>query len=72
MLIQRVKYPEDGQFEGSKSKQWDGSPYGYRTGYYTYDKTEKRIVWGQYTPFLTEKEYKSLLEKAKEEGWPIF
>ena len=50
---------------------WDGSKYGYRTGYYTYDKNMKYIVWGQFTQFLTEKEYNKLLTKARAKGWPI-
>jgi hypothetical protein len=51
---------------------WDGSQYAYRTGYYTYDAKRKRIVWGQYTQFLTEQEYKKLLSKARAKGWAIF
>jgi len=51
---------------------WDGSQYAYRTGYYTYDAKRKRIVWGQYTQFLTEQEYKELLSKARAKGWAIF
>src|SRR5262249_7070954 len=50
----------------------DGSRYAYRTGYYTYDAKRKRIVWGQYTQFLTEQEYKQLLAKAQAKGWGIF
>lgn len=50
----------------------DGSQYAYRTGYYTYDANRKRIVWGQYTQFLTEREYKQLLSKARAKGWAIF
>ena len=43
---------------------WDGSTYAYRTGYYTWSAKKHRIVWGQYTQFLTEKEYKRLLNLA--------
>lgn len=50
---------------------WDRSKYGYRTGYYTYDRNMKHIVWGQYTQFLTEKEYSALLKQARDKGWPI-
>ena len=63
-MIQRIKF--------AKGESWDGSEYAYRTGYYTYDKKGVNIKWGQYTQFLTQKEYKRLLEKAKEKGWDIF
>ena len=59
-LIQRIE---------RKEGYWDGSRVGYRTGYYTYDKEGKRILWGQYTQFLTEREYNKLLNKAKAKGW---
>ena len=62
-LIQRIEHPES---------YWDGSKCGYRTGYFTYDKNLKRILWGQFTQFLTEKEYRTLLSKAKAKGWAIF
>lgn len=51
---------------------WDGSSHAYRTGYWTYDGRGKRIVWGQYTQFLTETEYRVLLRKANDRGWRIF
>jgi hypothetical protein len=60
-LIQKIEF-KDGV-------SWDGSKFAYRTGYYTYDGQMKNIKWGQYTQFLTEKEYKALLSKAKEKGW---
>jgi hypothetical protein len=63
-VIQKIKI-ENGAY-------WDGSQYAYRTGYYTYDARRKRIVWGQYTQFLTEQEYKQLLSKARAKGWAIF
>ena len=63
-MIQRIKFAEN--------VSWDGSQYGYRTGYYTYDKNMERIRWGQFTQFLTEKEYRELLSKAKAKGWDIF
>jgi hypothetical protein len=31
-----------------------------------------RIVWGQYTQFLTEKKYKALLAQARAKGWEVF
>ena len=62
-LIQRIHF--------NPGVSWDGSEFGYRSGYYTFDKTGKRVKWGQYTQFLTEKEYPKLLVKAKEKGWLI-
>jgi hypothetical protein len=55
-----------------KGVSWDGSTHAYRTGYYTYDSKVTRIVWGQYTQFLTEKEFKALLGLAREKGWDVF
>lgn len=63
-MIQRIKFADD--------VSWDGSQHGYRTGYYTYDKNMENIKWGQFTQFLTEKEYRELLSKAKAKGWDIF
>jgi len=63
-VIQKVQF-EDGL-------SWDGSTHAYRTGYWTYDAKGKRIVWGQYTQFLTELEYRALLQKARDKGWQIF
>jgi hypothetical protein len=51
---------------------WDGSRLGYRTCYYTFDAKKKNIKFGQYTQFLTQKEYVVLLSKAKDKGWAIF
>jgi hypothetical protein len=62
-LIQRVKFEE--------GVSWDRSTHAYRTGYYTYDASRKAIKWGQYTQFLTEAEYRALLGKARDKGWPI-
>ena len=62
-LIQRIE---------SKEPYWDGSRIGYRTCYYTFDAKGKTIKFGQYTQFLTEKEYVVLLSKAKAKGWSIF
>ena len=62
-MIQKIRHPQ--------SAYWDGSKFGYRTGYYTYDKNMKHIVWGQFTQFLTEKEYNQLLSKARAKGWII-
>jgi len=61
-LIQKIRFATTG---------WDGSEFAYRTGYYTYAHRKKSIKWGQYTQFLTEKEYSDLLRKAKDRGWPI-
>ena len=63
-IIQKI------EFEAGVS--WDGSTHAYRTGYYTYQHGKKYIKWGQYTQFLTEKEYKDLLQKAKQKGWLLF
>jgi hypothetical protein len=63
-MIQKIEF--------SDGESWDESKYAYRTGYYTYDKDMKNIKWGQYTQFLTEKEYRELLKKAKDKGWDIF
>ena len=63
-MIQRFKF--------AKEISNDDSEYGYRTCYYTLDKKEQKIKWGQYTQSLTEREYRELLGKAKAKGWPIF
>ena len=55
-LIQRIQFEEP---------YWDGSRIGYRTCYYTLDAKGKNIKFGQYTQFLTEKEYSVLLSMAK-------
>jgi hypothetical protein len=65
-VIQKVLLPEDLRIK------WDGSEHAYRTGYWTYSGNGKRIVWGQYTQFLTEVEYRILLQKARDKGWSIF
>lgn len=62
-LIQRIRFAE--------GVSWDGSTYAYRTGYYTYDGSGRHIKWGQYTQFLTEREYQQLLGKARALGWPL-
>jgi hypothetical protein len=62
-LIQKVRF-EDGVSH-------DGSLFAYRTGYYTYEASRKNIKWGQYTQFLTEKEYRTLLQKAQDKGWGV-
>jgi hypothetical protein len=51
---------------------WDGSQIGYRTCYYTFEAKGKNIKFGQYTQFLTEKEYTALLAMARDKGWSIF
>ena len=72
-LIQRIRCSENrSSGGGEKGCYWDGSKYGYRTGYYTFDQSGKKLLWGQYTQFLTEIEYRRLLNKAKEKGWDIF
>lgn len=61
-MIQRIRRDEP---------YWDGSRIGYRTCYYTFDAKKKHVKFGQYTQFLTEKEYAVLLSEAKAKGWPI-
>jgi hypothetical protein len=63
-LIQKILFAD--------GVSWDSSPHGYRTGYYTYSQGMKKIVWGQYTQFLTGNEYRVLLTKAKAKGWDLF
>jgi hypothetical protein len=62
-VIQKIRFTD--------GLSWDGSTHAYRTGYWTYDGKGKRIVWGQYTQFLTELEYRALLQKARDKGWQI-
>lgn len=62
-MIQRIRFAD--------GVSWDGSDYGYRTGYYTYQADMRHIKWGQYTQFLTETEYQVLLRKARAKDWPI-
>jgi hypothetical protein len=63
-LIQKILFAD--------GVSWDGSPHGYRTGYYTYSNGMNKIVWGQSTQFLTGTEYRVLLTKAKAKGWDLF
>ena len=63
-MIQRIRFHE--------GISWDSSKFGYRTGYYTFDKNMKRVIWGRYAQFLTEREYRKLLGKAQSKGWPVF
>ena len=62
-MIQRIE---------TEKPYWDGSRIAYRTCYYTYDAVGKHIKFGQFTQFLTEKEYREFLSKAKAKRWPIF
>lgn len=50
---------------------WDGSEFAYRSGYYTFDGTMKKVLWGQYHSCLSEREYKELLTLARAKGWPV-
>src|SRR5919108_47304 len=56
-MIQRIKF--------LPGVSWDDSDCGYRPGYYTFDGQGKQIKWGQFTQFLTETEYQTLLAKAR-------
>lgn len=60
------------QIEFAPGSEWGGNRYAYRAGYYTYDANMKKRTWGQYTPVLTESQYRELLQKAKQKGWGIF
>jgi len=63
-MIQKIRFPDNAR--------WGGNEFAYRAGYYTYDASRKYIKWGQYTPVLTETQYRELLSKAREKGWDIF
>ena len=63
-MIQKIRF--------NAGKSWDSSIFGYRTCYYTYDKDIKNIKCGQFAQFLTQIEYKKLLQLAKEKGWEVF
>ena len=52
-------------------ESWEGQDFGYRTGYYTFDAKGKRLLWGQYTQFLTASQYRQLLVAAREKGWGL-
>jgi hypothetical protein len=56
----------------SETPYWDGSRLGNRTCYYTFKTNGRNIKFGQYTQFLTEKEYRVLLSKARAKDWQIF
>jgi hypothetical protein len=55
-----------------KGIRWDESEYAYRSGYYTFTDESRRLVWGQYSQLLTQKEFRSLLRKARNRGWAVF
>jgi hypothetical protein len=63
-VIQKIKF--------LPGESWDGSRFAYRTGYWTYDKDMRRIKWGQFSQFLSEKDYRQLLKRAKEKKWKLF
>jgi hypothetical protein len=63
-LIQRIRLADGDSAENPR--------FWYRTGYYTFDKKMKQVKWGQYSQCLSEEQYRELLGKAKEKGWPIF
>ncbi len=50
---------------------WDGSEFAFRSGYYTFDGTMQKVLWGQYHSCLSEREYKELLTLARAKGWPV-
>ena len=63
-VIQRIRFAE--------AVRWDGSEYGYKTGSFTLDDRTGAVKWAQYSQCLSEKQYRELLGKAREKGWPIF
>jgi hypothetical protein len=71
-VLQRIRHNSNAKHWGGIYGWWDDSEWVYRTGYYTYDKNGKSIVWGQYTQFVSEKELKQLLALARAKGWDIF
>ena len=62
-LIQRIRYDDP---------KYDGSRYGYRTCYYTLDEHGDDIKFGQFAQQLTQREYRTLLAKARRKQWPVF
>jgi len=63
-LIQKIAF--------TPGNEWGGNMFAYRAGYYTFDAKMKKPTWGQYTPVLTESQYRELLQKARQKGWAIF
>ncbi len=68
-VIQRIEHPRQGKWQNG---YWDKCKFGYRTGYFTFDKSGKKLMWGQFAQFLTEHEYRTLIGKTIAKGWPIF
>ena len=55
----------------AKPADWGDQAFGYRTGYYTFDARGTRLLWGQYTQFLTARDYRTLLARARAKGWDL-
>jgi len=63
-VLQRIEY--------SPGMQEDQSNYAYRAGYYILTAKGDGIVFGQYSPLLTESNMRALLHEAHQKRWPIF
>lgn len=50
---------------------WDGSEYGYKAGTFVIDARTGGVKWAQYSQVLSEREFVTLLEKARGKGWPV-
>jgi hypothetical protein len=55
----------------TKEASTDGSEYAYRLGYWAFTKDKKNIKWGQFHSTLSEKEWATLLGRAREQGWKV-
>jgi hypothetical protein len=63
-VLQRIEY--------APGMQEDQSNYAYRAGYYILTAKGNGVVFGQYSPLLTEANMCALLDKARQKRWPIF
>ena len=59
------------KIEIGQPAEWENEEFGYRSGYYTFDAAGRRLLWGQYTQFLTASQYQRLLAQARAKGWAI-
>jgi hypothetical protein len=62
-VIQRIRLAD--------GVSWDGSKFGYKTGAFTLDARSNAVKWAQYSQCLSEEEFRELLGKAREKGWPV-
>lgn len=63
-VMQRIRFSPDASNDGCR--------YAYRTGYWTWTADGKKVVWGQYTQLLSEREQRKMIARARAKGWPIF